>query len=139
MNQEVEISSMWKLKKLADAKSDVDYHQNHIIWIIWYDSKHIEWFSTENDGSFLNIDILLIFWNLKSPWATPHSGRSNRSSNRSGVSPSAERTRNQLSPSCGSIAPKRRKGSFWNSPRTRVSYISITCSLKKVDFVVNFL
>ena len=53
------------------------------------------------------------FWNLKSPWATPHSGRSNRSSNRSGVtSPSTERTRNQLSPSCGSIAPKRRKGSI---------------------------
>ena len=66
---------------------------------------------------------LMRFWNLKSPWATPHSGRSNRSSNRSGVSSSAERTRNQLSPSCGSIAPKRRKGSFWNSPRTRVSYV----------------
>ena len=57
---------------------------------------------------------LMRFWNLTSPWATPYSGRSNRSSNRSGVSSSAERTRNQLSPSCGSIAPKRRKGSFWN-------------------------
>ena len=69
---------------------------------------------------------LMRFWNLKSPWATPHSGRSNRSSNRSGVSSSAERTRNQLSPSCGSIAPKRRKGSFWNSPRTRVLYHMFT-------------
>ena len=109
------------------------------MWLIW------KWRKTKDCFSEIKIEMNQkvknhkFFWNLKSPWATPHSGRSNRSSNRSGVSLSAERTRNQLSPSCGSIAPKRRKGSFWNSPRTRIIQIISHVHSKKGWFFGEFV